>query len=49
MLFSDSYLLYLTPALLLVAFIMIGASVRILREFERASLHISATIVAFCT
>ena len=36
MLFSDSYLLYLTPALLLVALIMIGASVRILREYERA-------------
>ncbi|SDS83205.1 hypothetical protein SAMN05444158_3377 [Bradyrhizobium canariense] len=36
MLFSDSYLLYLTPALLLAAFILIGASVRILREYERA-------------
>ena len=36
MLLSDSYLLYLTPALLLVAFILIGASVRILREYERA-------------
>jgi SPFH domain / Band 7 family len=34
--FSDSYLLYLTPALLLFAFIIIGASVRILREYERA-------------
>jgi regulator of protease activity HflC (stomatin/prohibitin superfamily) len=36
MLFSDSYLLYLAPALFLVAFILIGASVRILREYERA-------------
>src|SRR6202453_5091925 len=36
MLFSDSYLLYLTAALLLVVFILIGASVRILREYERA-------------
>src|ERR1700691_925069 len=36
MLFSDSYLLYLTPALLLVVFILIGSSVRILREYERA-------------
>src|ERR1700690_4060273 len=36
MLFSESYLLYLTPALLLVAFILIAASVRILREYERA-------------
>src|SRR6202795_1915199 len=36
MLFSDSHLLYLTPALLLVAVILIGASVRILREYERA-------------
>ena len=34
--FSDSYLLYLTPAILLVAFILIAASVRILREYERA-------------
>ena len=36
MLFSDSYLLYLTPALLIIAFILLGASVRILREYERA-------------
>jgi regulator of protease activity HflC (stomatin/prohibitin superfamily) len=36
MLFSGSYLLYLTPAVLLVAFILIGTSVRILREYERA-------------
>ena len=34
--FPDSYLLYLTPALLLFAVIIIGASVRILREYERA-------------
>ena len=34
--FSDPYLLYLTPALLIVAFILVGASVRILREYERA-------------
>ena len=34
--FSDSYLLYLSPALLLVVFILIAASVRILREYERA-------------
>src|SRR6202043_265819 len=34
--FSESYLLYLAPALLLVALILIGASVRILREYERA-------------
>jgi regulator of protease activity HflC (stomatin/prohibitin superfamily) len=34
--FRDSYLLYLTPALLLFAVIIIGASVRILREYERA-------------
>jgi regulator of protease activity HflC (stomatin/prohibitin superfamily) len=34
--FSDSYLLYLTPALLLFAVIIIGAGVRILREYERA-------------
>src|ERR1700723_3145348 len=36
MLFSDSYLLYLTPALLLVALFVITASVKILREYERA-------------
>src|SRR6202051_1668405 len=36
MLFSDSHLLYLTPALLLVAVIVIGAMVSILREYERA-------------
>jgi regulator of protease activity HflC (stomatin/prohibitin superfamily) len=36
MLFLESYLLYLAPALLLVAVILIGASVRILREYERA-------------
>src|ERR1700723_3651386 len=36
MLFSESYLLYLAPALLLVAVILIGVSVRILREYERA-------------
>jgi regulator of protease activity HflC (stomatin/prohibitin superfamily) len=35
MLFSDSYLLYITPAVLLTAFVLIGASVRILREYER--------------
>jgi regulator of protease activity HflC (stomatin/prohibitin superfamily) len=35
MLFSDSYLLYVTPAVLLAAFVLIGASVRILREYER--------------
>src|SRR5271156_2894826 len=34
--FPDSYLLYLTPAVLLFGFIIIGASVRILREYERA-------------
>src|ERR1700733_9073395 len=32
----DSYVFYLTPALLLLAVIVIGASVRILREYERA-------------
>ena len=34
--FSDSYIIYLAPAFLLVAFILIAASVRILREYERA-------------
>jgi regulator of protease activity HflC (stomatin/prohibitin superfamily) len=34
--FSDSFFVYLTPALLLLAFVLIGASVRILREYERA-------------
>src|SRR6202142_1805374 len=36
MLFSESYLLYLTPALLLVAFILIANTVKILRQYERA-------------
>src|ERR1700690_910870 len=35
MLLSDSYLLYLAPAPLLVAFMLIGASARLLREYER--------------
>jgi hypothetical protein len=34
--FSDSYLLYLTPAVLIFALIIIGASMRILHEYERA-------------
>jgi regulator of protease activity HflC (stomatin/prohibitin superfamily) len=34
--FSDSYVMYLSSALLLVAFVLIGTSVRILREYERA-------------
>ena len=34
--FSDSYLLYLTPVLLILVVVIIGASVRILREYERA-------------
>ncbi len=32
----DSYMFYLAPALLLLAVIVICASVRILREYERA-------------
>jgi regulator of protease activity HflC (stomatin/prohibitin superfamily) len=36
MLFSDSFLVYLAPAFLLLAVVIIGASVRILREYERA-------------
>ncbi len=36
MLLSDFNLLYLTPALLLAAAVLLGASVQILREYERA-------------
>src|SRR5580658_1707885 len=36
MLFSDSFLVYLAPAFLLLAVVLVGASVRILREYERA-------------
>jgi len=36
MLFSDSFLVYLAPAFLLLVVVIIGASVRILREYERA-------------
>src|SRR5271156_6215172 len=34
--FPDSYLLYLTPAVLLFGFIIVRATVKILREYERA-------------
>ena len=34
--FSDLYLLYLNAVFLLFVLILIGASVRILREYERA-------------
>jgi len=40
--FSDFYVLYLTPVLLLFAIIIIGASVRILREYERAVVFTTA-------
>jgi hypothetical protein len=46
-LLSDSYLLYSTLALLLFAFIIIGASVRILREYERAVATISYLNASF--
>ena len=39
MLFSGFYFLYVAPAVALAAVVVFGASVRILREYERGAGH----------